>query len=177
MLLKKSLGHPITSENFISYRGHRYPYSTACSPNLAEDAQAIVDGDAGSYTNFEVPLATPEIPHGIYQTPANAFLPQLIDMAVDAQVNGPFMTANQTTIQHQHNFGTGSRPKNNTVHQFPGTGSLQCAHGCTGTFGRNEEYRRHMKKHTGPFFPCPNCGKMFYRQDKLRDHFRQGHGL
>jgi len=54
---------------------------------------------------------------------------------------------------------------------------LQCPQGCSGIFRRREEYRRHMKKHNGPFFPCtdPNCSMMFYRQDKLRDHLNKGH--
>ncbi|XP_014558195.1 hypothetical protein COCVIDRAFT_95123 [Bipolaris victoriae FI3] len=48
---------------------------------------------------------------------------------------------------------------------------------CTVTFGRTAERNRHMKKHRSYEFRCKHsgCNKTFYRPDKLRDHYRQGH--
>jgi hypothetical protein len=56
---------------------------------------------------------------------------------------------------------------------------LTCPYGCRGTFGRSNEYRRHMKKHQGRNFLCtqPSCGKSFYRNDKLCDHLGQAHKI
>ena len=56
--------------------------------------------------------------------------------------------------------------------------SIRCPEGCPETFGRNEEMRRHMKKHGTPRFKCPiyDCPMTFYRKDKLKDHAKKGHG-
>ncbi|KAI4908758.1 hypothetical protein J4E90_008493 [Alternaria incomplexa] len=56
--------------------------------------------------------------------------------------------------------------------------SIRCPEGCPETFGRNEEMRRHMKKHGTPRFKCPiyDCPMTFYRKDKLQDHAKKGHG-
>jgi hypothetical protein len=53
-----------------------------------------------------------------------------------------------------------------------------CMHeGCSVTFGRASDFRRHLKKHSGPEYQCSfeNCGRQFYRRDKLRDHQRKMH--
>jgi hypothetical protein len=50
--------------------------------------------------------------------------------------------------------------------------------GCTKTFGRAAEFRRHRKTaHSLPKFQCVffGCKKTFSRADKLSDHLRQGH--
>jgi uncharacterized Zn-finger protein len=50
--------------------------------------------------------------------------------------------------------------------------------GCTKTFGRAAEFRRHKKTaHSLPKFQCVffGCKKTFSRADKLSDHLRQGH--
>jgi hypothetical protein len=50
--------------------------------------------------------------------------------------------------------------------------------GCTKTFGRAAEYRRHKKTaHSPPKFQCVffGCKKTFSRADKLGDHLRKGH--
>ncbi|KAH8725583.1 hypothetical protein GQ44DRAFT_706803 [Phaeosphaeriaceae sp. PMI808] len=36
-----------------------------------------------------------------------------------------------------------------TAHPASGEERLKCPRGCTGTFGRSGEYRRHMQKHGG----------------------------
>lgn len=54
---------------------------------------------------------------------------------------------------------------------------LTCPQGCSTTFGRPGDYRRHMLNHQPHKFKCmfANCDKTFPRMDKLNDHFRQGH--
>jgi hypothetical protein len=50
--------------------------------------------------------------------------------------------------------------------------------GCTKTFGRAADYRRHKKTaHSAPKFQCIffGCKKTFARADKLGDHLRKGH--
>jgi hypothetical protein len=51
--------------------------------------------------------------------------------------------------------------------------------GCTRAFRRIGDCRRHEAKHQAPGFKCIDleCKKRFYRLDKARDHFRQGHGI
>jgi len=55
--------------------------------------------------------------------------------------------------------------------------SIRCPRGCPETFGRNEEMRRHMRKHEVPRYKCPiyDCAMTFYRKDKLQDHAKKGH--
>ena len=55
--------------------------------------------------------------------------------------------------------------------------ALTCPRGCTGSFRRPGDYRRHMRKHEKPRYKCPkfDCDKTFYRADKMRDHVKQGH--
>ncbi|KAI4607110.1 hypothetical protein J4E80_009841 [Alternaria sp. BMP 0032] len=55
--------------------------------------------------------------------------------------------------------------------------SVRCPKGCAQTFGRNEEMRRHMRKHQVPRYKCPiyDCAMTFYRKDKLQDHAKKGH--
>jgi hypothetical protein len=56
---------------------------------------------------------------------------------------------------------------------------LTCPHGCSKTFGRPGDFRRHMLKHGPPKFKCIvlDCKRTFYRADKLRQHIKQGHKL
>ncbi|KAH8725581.1 hypothetical protein GQ44DRAFT_826399 [Phaeosphaeriaceae sp. PMI808] len=55
----------------------------------------------------------------------------------------------------------------------------RCPKGCTETFRRAGDYRRHMLKHDSPRFKCVviDCSRTFYRADKLRSHIKQGHKL
>jgi len=57
-------------------------------------------------------------------------------------------------------------------------GQLRCPRGCSATFGRGGEYRRHMMIHEPARYRCPmvDCTKTFSRADKLRDHAKKGHG-
>lgn len=79
----------------------------------------------------------------------------------------------------QHNQAQVSPdPKTQPVRDA-GNGFFTCPHGCSHTFKRASEYRRHMKKHSGQWYTCTQsgCTKSFYRTDKLRDHLRQRHRL
>jgi hypothetical protein len=55
--------------------------------------------------------------------------------------------------------------------------------GCTTTFARPGDLRRHTRKHLKHEYHCPvdNCDrkgdKAFYRRDKLLDHQRKVHGM
>ncbi|KNG49952.1 transcription factor c2h2 [Stemphylium lycopersici] len=51
--------------------------------------------------------------------------------------------------------------------------------GCTKTFRRPGDFRRHMRKHQPANLKCivDDCDMKFYRLDKLRDHIRQGHKI
>jgi hypothetical protein len=46
------------------------------------------------------------------------------------------------------------------------------------SFCRQGDLNRHSEKHRPGEFPCifPNCGKVFYRKDKLRLHWEKEHG-
>ncbi|CAE7027694.1 hypothetical protein CFE70_003961 [Pyrenophora teres f. teres 0-1] len=58
----------------------------------------------------------------------------------------------------------------------PTTAMIDCTY-CGKKFGRPSEMRRHAKKHLPPGLKCDieDCGKAFYRKDKLRDHRAKGH--
>jgi hypothetical protein len=73
----------------------------------------------------------------------------------------------------------GYAPPTAAAAQSSSQGPLTCPNGCSATFSRPGEYRRHMKKHGGRSFPCtqPGCSMSFYRRDKLRDHLRQLHKM
>lgn len=51
--------------------------------------------------------------------------------------------------------------------------------GCTKTFRRVGDCRRHKRKHEAPKLRCTvlNCDMRFTRMDKVRDHLCQGHGI
>ena len=68
-------------------------------------------------------------------------------------------------------------PPASTVPQAAVNHRNLCHEGCPETFGRPEEYRRHMKIHQPPEFRCvyTSCERTFTRLDKVRDHIRQGH--
>jgi hypothetical protein len=64
------------------------------------------------------------------------------------------------------------------------TNRLKCHHtGCSATFARGGDRRRHNKRHLPPQHPCPvdDCDRKgdraFYRLDKLYDHQRKKHGM
>ncbi|KAF1361352.1 hypothetical protein EJ07DRAFT_111722 [Lizonia empirigonia] len=51
--------------------------------------------------------------------------------------------------------------------------------GCDASYALVGDCRRHPKKHNGPFFYCNQygCNMKFYRNDKLQDHLKKGHGI
>ena len=51
--------------------------------------------------------------------------------------------------------------------------------GCTKSYRRVGDCRRHMRKHQAPNLRCvvEGCNMKFDRMDKLRDHVRQGHKM
>jgi hypothetical protein len=132
-----------------------------------EDARAVLNGEADYLLGNDGPLAEVDGHHGIEKGIVNASAPQAINMPFAPQVN----------VYPQFHLAPLVPPVNNHAQNFAVTAPLQCPQGCVGTFGRPGEYRRHMRKHDGPFFHCthPNCGMRFYRQDKLRDHLNKGH--
>lgn len=57
---------------------------------------------------------------------------------------------------------------------------ISCTHvGCSATFGRAGDFRRHIKKHADPELSCSvkTCNYKSYRLDKLREHQRKRHGI
>ena len=57
---------------------------------------------------------------------------------------------------------------------------IRCtAPGCSKTFRRVGDCRRHMRKHQAPKLNCivEGCDMKFTRLDKVRDHLRQGHKI
>ena len=57
---------------------------------------------------------------------------------------------------------------------------ISCTHiGCSVTFGRAGDFRRHIKKHSTPELSCPieACNYKSYHHDKLREHGHKKHGM
>ena len=165
----------------MEYDGIQYPYTIDVSPTLAEDARALLGGNPTHIpSNEELFVDIDEI-HGIHQGHHDAINPQVPDTTVAHYANNPpitpYVSLAQLQLQPQVHVAHMASAVNNQGQHANAMASRQCPYGCTNTFGRPGEYRRHMKKHDGPFFPCtrPHCGKMFYRQDKLRDHLDKGH--
>jgi hypothetical protein len=75
--------------------------------------------------------------------------------------------------------GTGLGANVNALHGVHETRIRCTANGCTRTFRRPGDFRRHLKKHQAPTLKCiaVDCDMKFYRMDKLRDHVRQGHQI
>jgi hypothetical protein len=88
----------------VAYAGHQYPYTITCSPTLAEDAQAILEGDESYYMDVKVPLAANIMHHGDSQ---DVVLPPVMNTAVIAQANSPSTIPGQSQLQHQTNVGAG----------------------------------------------------------------------
>lgn len=68
----------------------------------------------------------------------------------------------------------------NAVNALPNSDRIRCTHtGCSATFGRPGDFRRHMGKHGTPGLRCPVgvCNYETYRPDKLRDHQRKKHRM
>jgi hypothetical protein len=153
--------------NPLWYNGHQYQCTIGGSRTLVEDARAVLNGEADYLLGNDGSLADVDGIHGIDQGIVNAVASQAINMP----------TAPQDNVHPQVPVALVVLPVNNHNQHITAPAFRQCPHGCTDTFGRPGEYRRHMKKHNGPFFPCthPYCGRMFYRQDKLRDHLNKGH--
>ncbi|KAH6867982.1 hypothetical protein BKA58DRAFT_458586 [Alternaria rosae] len=169
---------PTISEFSIGYNGYRYSYTRVGNPTLVEDAHAVLNGAADYLLGDDEVLVDVDGIHGIDQGLANAVASSALDISVALQTdsgNTPDIFLPQ--LRTQVPVAPFIPLNNNEVLHATATAPLQCPQGCAGTFRRREEYRRHMKKHNGPFFPCthPHCSKMFYRQDKLRDHFNKGH--
>lgn len=171
----------LTQSSRFSDVAAQCPYAAEGSRTLVEDARAVLNGDADLLLGHDKLLADVDGIHGIDQDIVDAVALYALDTSFARHANGRNMTAytNLPLLQAQPQVLAAPvvPPVINQVLHIAVTAPLQCPYGCIGTFRRREEYRRHMKKHTGPFFPCthPNCGKMFYRQDKLRDHLAKGH--
>ncbi|KAF1940041.1 hypothetical protein EJ02DRAFT_495893 [Clathrospora elynae] len=166
---------------FVWVNGHLLPYNTVCSSTLLEDAQAVLGGNANHQTDEDLgnPSNIPGSIHGIEYGYSNTIAPQALDMTVGAHANDLLMTPNLVHYKAEDNAAVVAQPFSNQAEQSSGEAHPQCPRGCRGTFGRPEEYRRHMRKHNGPFYLCnqPGCDKQSHRKDKLRDHLRQAHKL
>ncbi|KAI4662914.1 uncharacterized protein J4E79_004225 [Alternaria viburni] len=172
--------HPVASGAGLRLgNGTQYPYTLVGSHTLVEDARAVWNGDADHLLGNNEQLADIDGIHGIDQDLVNAVASYVLGMSVALRTNSgntiPYVSLHQLRIQAP--VSPVIPPVNNQVQHGNVTASRQCPYGCPNTFGRPGEYRRHMKKHNGPFFPCtrPHCGRMFYRQDKLSDHLNKGH--
>ena len=86
-------------------------------------------------------------------------------------------TAAQMNVAAPPNQPSGARA--NARHRTAETRISCTVDGCTKTFRRPGDYRRHMRKHQDPILKCivDDCDMKFYRLDKLRDHIRQGHKM
>ena len=85
-------------------------------------------------------------------------------------------------VSSHSNSRSMSRMSNtNTVSPTGRTHRFCCPHpSCTDrSFGRRSDRDRHVRKHsmTERTYACPQseCGKRFYRKDKLLNHTRNGH--
>jgi hypothetical protein len=159
--------------------------------------------DAGTSAQVTFPLATPVYPTVDYN--ANGQFEELFDWNAFNDASA-FTTDNYETLwgdatSTQVPFGSSStHMTSQTAYQpiAPALGlntantpypmgpmttndpRIRCTFaGCTRTFRRIGDCRRHEAKHQAPGFRCINidCKKRFYRLDKARDHFRQGHGI
>ncbi|KAI4919228.1 hypothetical protein J4E85_009486 [Alternaria conjuncta] len=177
-------GRPPCVSLFSSWQNdNQYLHTVEASQALVEDARAVWNGDADHLLgNNEVPADVNGI-HSFDQDFVNAIAPNALDISVAPQTDGgntiPHVSLPQprTQVSVAPVIPSIIPSVNNQVQHANATASRQCPYGCPNTFGRPGEYRRHMKKHNGPFFPCtrPHCGRMFYRQDKLNDHLNKGH--
>lgn len=86
-------------------------------------------------------------------------------------------TAAQMNVAAPPNQPSGARA--NARHRTAETRISCTVDGCTKTFRRPGDYRRHVRKHQDPILKCivDDCDMKFYRLDKLRDHIRQGHKM
>lgn len=68
----------------------------------------------------------------------------------------------------------------NAANTHSSGGRISCSHvGCSATFGRAGDFRRHIKKHADPELSCSvkTCNYKSYRLDKLHEHQRKRHGI
>ncbi|KAH8691520.1 hypothetical protein BGW36DRAFT_388471 [Talaromyces proteolyticus] len=96
-----------------------------------------------------------------------------------ATFTSPFVGLDHTP---ENNLINNNRPtpSNSTVqHHNRRKEKVHCTHqGCTKTFGRPNDLRRHLKLHiSAPDIPCTaeGCKRMFYRMDNRRAHERRVH--
>ncbi|KAF3042296.1 hypothetical protein E8E11_004475 [Didymella keratinophila] len=112
--------------------------------------------------NFNQPFVFPDgmVDDLVFQPPVLTAQPPVL--VAPAPVPVPNVTARQRTPAQ---LGANKR--------------LHCPLGCSATFGRPGNRRRHMRKHEAPRYKCMviECDKTFARADKLRDHMRKGHRL
>ena len=98
----------------------------------------------------------------------------------------PEMT-NSSNITTQRNGTTFTSPPlpatqiaSNATNTHSSGDRIPCTHvGCSATFGRAGDFRRHIKKHADPELSCSikTCNYKSYRLDKLREHQRKRHGI
>ncbi|CAN9370912.1 unnamed protein product [Alternaria alternata] len=180
--------------------GHAYPQEldTSVHEALAQESLDLLDpyntndsfqaytGDASVFGNlafddFVTPPMGDSFLMPMPMLPQPDFLPPQYSypMAETGYAFQPIApaTAAQVNVVAQPNQPSGARA--NARHRTAETRISCTVDGCTKTFRRPGDYRRHMRKHQDPILKCivDDCDMKFYRLDKLRDHIRQGHKM
>ena len=167
-----SCANTAPAQSHTNHTGFFFNEASSVSPDFVEDARFVLGDDAG----FQDNLSTTR--------PASGF-----DSADDHNTIPGFFHANVMDFFSEYRVQDLPWPPQQPIgstlsvtpasSQPPSQGPMTCSRGCRGTFGRPEEYRRHMRKH-GPrniFCTQSGCTMAFYRKDKLNDHLRQAHKI
>ncbi|KAF7679265.1 hypothetical protein GT037_003013 [Alternaria burnsii] len=150
--------------------GSFYPYTGDASvfSNFAFDDFGAPSMDDSFLTSMPLPSQPDFFPiQPPYPAAGTGYAFQTIAPATAAQMN----------VAAPPNRPSGARA--NARHRTAETRISCTVDGCTKTFRRAGDYRRHMRKHQDPILKCivDDCDMKFYRLDKLRDHIRQGHKM
>jgi hypothetical protein len=156
---------PLTTLDYpiVDYQAHD-AYEEHSNGNLLNDASAFNDTSAFMRYPYRissgnaVPFQSKFGPSSAHMTSQTAYQP-IAPAAASNATNTPTVIGPATGV-NQAGFPC----------PFPG---------CTRTFRRIGDCRRHEAKHQPSAYKCMvfECKKKFYRLDKARDHLRQGHGI
>ncbi|RAR09713.1 transcription factor c2h2 [Stemphylium lycopersici] len=173
-------------------------YDIAANDNISIQQQLGYDNSlAWRLDGNTIPSDGPNLPMPLAAIPTT-FLDQPLYPVV-----GPFPDGFQNVVPVTAEFNTNAFPAilpgapalapanlAPDVQQYLGAGAtfrqrapeprISCEFpGCTKTFRRPGDFRRHMRKHQPANLKCivDDCDMKFYRLDKLRDHIRQGHKI
>lgn len=139
--------------------GEQLFYNGTTLPNSLPSAEATMDFVSGS---------VPAVSIGTFQVdPAS----------IDDPWRYPIVSAGEfpNVVAIPRNL-----PNTNATRTNPDGCRIQCDFsGCTASFVRAHDFRRHRAKHSGQNRPCPvsGCPRNYYRRDKLSSHLLYGHKL